>query len=115
MASLEEVLRRARADAEVLRRHGDARLAVSLEQLANAVEQSDEARLLEWISETDAQTITGRGIKWLRGRRREWEQRDLARKTSRGWRYRRVVLPQADRVEASAESRFERALRDLNA
>ena len=111
MASLEEVLRRARADAEVLRRHGSAQIATSLEKFADAVESSDEAHLVEWVSESSAQTITGRSLGWLRDHRREWERRDLARKTSRGWQYRRCALPPADRVEEPPESLADRLLR----
>jgi hypothetical protein len=100
--ALDSILARARGDAEALRRHGDARLAASLEAFADAVAASPELQMLAWISEARAMTRSGYGQRYFREHRAGWEARGLARRTPKGWQYRVCALPN-DVGEAEAD------------
>lgn len=97
---LEQVLADMRGEAQVLRKHGDARTANVLDESVDRVKTAAED-FITWLNEPDAQLRSGRATSWLRSRFAEWSEAGHARKNERGQReYRLVVIPR--RADASA-------------
>lgn len=110
MAALTDLVARWRADAEALRRRGEAKLAKALEDCAAEAESAEELPLVAWISEPRAVTRSGHDRRYFVRRRQEWAARGLARETKRGWEYRACVIPDAARVADDTDDRVARAL-----
>lgn len=107
--TLEQVLADMRGDAAVLRRHGDERVAVSLERFATrAAAAADE--FLTFIPETDAQLRSGHAVSWLRALYRELEPGGHA-VTRSGVRYYRALLVPRRVDRAALRARAQRLAR----
>ena len=93
-SDLATVLERAHADAATLRRHGDVRLADSIELLcAQVAEAADD--WLSWLSEQQAIDRSAKAHDYFRARRTQWELDGLARREGRRWYYRRCIVPRS--------------------
>ncbi len=87
------VLADAREEAAVLRSHGHAAQAKSIEALADRVRETMRA-YLNTLSESEAQLRSGWSGARLRSRFAEWESRGLAMLDERGRRrYRELIVP----------------------
>lgn len=112
MTDLADVLSMTRADATVLRRHGDTRVADAIDSLCARVERAAE-EWLTWLSETDAALKCGYSTGWLRVRFGAWEREGHARRTPNGERqYRACIVPRRAQV-ARAAARGRLAAREL--
>ena len=113
MRDLATVIADWRGEAAVLRRRGDNRTALLLEQCAEEAVLAAESYLL-WLSETDAMLRTGRTREWLRSRYEGWAAEGHAKKTGRDRQYRAVMLPRRAAVVEAREAgrQAARALRD---
>lgn len=92
-----------RGEAAVLRRRGENKTAVLLEQCAEEAAVAAESYLL-WLSETDAILRTGRTRDWLRSRYEAWAAEGHARRTGRDRQYRAVMLPRRAAVIEAREA-----------
>jgi len=92
-----------RGEAAVLRRRGDNRTALVLEQCAEETVIAAESYLL-WLSETDAMLRTGRTREWLRARYEGWASEGHAKKTGGDRQYRAVMLPRRAAVVEAREA-----------
>ena len=110
---LADVLVRARRDAKSYSDAGDRMPPSILTRHLDAVEASEELRLLEWLSEARALVRSGRDVRWFKRRRVEWAAAGWARETERGWVYRDFVVPQ--RTDAGADDTGSLADRLLGA
>lgn len=104
MIDLQTVLDRWRADAAVLRRNGEARLAEALDRCAAEATTASE-EWLTWLSEPQAELRSGHAAKWFRARREAWRREGHARECRRGrWEYRAAIVPTRANVAAAAEA-----------
>lgn len=109
MTDLSQVLADAREDAALLRKHGHPEQADSIAKLCDAVAESARDYLW-WLSESEAVLRSGRAIRWLRTRFREWESTGNARRDGKGTRqYRALVIPQRVHKSAAREAGREAA------
>jgi hypothetical protein len=92
-----------RGEAAVLRRRGETKTAVILEQCAEEAATASESYLL-WLSETDAMLRTGRARDWLRARYEGWAAEGHARKIGRDRQYRAIMLPRRAAVIEAREA-----------
>lgn len=92
---LASILGEMRHDASVLRKHGDARLSSTLDGFADRLARAEELWLLDWLNEADACVASSHAARWFRERRGAWAAEGLARQASRGWQYRRCIVPGA--------------------
>lgn len=101
---LADVLSEATNDAAVLRLHGQAAQAATLERFRDAVADA-MADYLDWLSEDEATLKCGRGVAYLKHRFADWQAAGLARTVGTGRRarrlYRRIVIPQRANLEAA--------------
>ena len=70
MSDLQATIDRFRADAAVLRRNGETRVADVLDRCAREAESAAE-EWLRWLPEADAVLRSGYSAAWLRARRRD--------------------------------------------
>ncbi|GJG88754.1 hypothetical protein tb265_39350 [Gemmatimonadetes bacterium T265] len=99
-ATLDEVLRGMRAEAQTYGRNGDRLPPSALVGYADAVAACPDVQLLAWVPEGRAVARAGRDVRWFQRRRAEWLAVGLARETPSGWEYRAVVVPQRGDVGA---------------
>jgi hypothetical protein len=91
--TLEQVIGDAREQAAVLRYHGHAIQAASLEKLCEEVTRVMRP-FLAVLSEKEAMLRAGKGVDYFRGQFPGWESRGLAMLDDRGRRtYREIVVP----------------------
>ena len=91
--TLETVLADAREQAAILRHHGHAAQAKSVEGVADKVAAS-MLPYLTTLFEKEAMLRSGRGVDFFRARFPEWEARGLAMLDARGRRiYRELIVP----------------------
>lgn len=103
MDALDQLLVDVRGESAVLRKHGDGRLAASLEDLCDRVAAVTE----EWrrfLAEPNALLFSGRGRDFLRARRADWQARGHAFVENGVWHYRQCVLPHRADVAAAYEA-----------
>lgn len=104
---LEQVLADARGEAQLLRTHGHAAQADSIERLCEAVAESMRD-YLDWLTEDEAQLHSGRGAEWLRHRFAEWEALGMAKREHQGRsqrrRYRLCIVPRRANTAAAYEA-----------
>lgn len=94
MRAIEDVLETYEKEAKVLRRHGSAALAESIEQMVHDIRQSSITEYLTWVSEVDARRRTGHAPPWFRARFPEWQEQGHARIRFGKREYRLAILPQ---------------------
>lgn len=99
---LAELLTAYRADAAVLKRHGDKRIADAIVSICDGVEGAS-AEWLTFLNETDAVIRSGRSVRWLRQRFAELEREGNARLVNGQHQYRACMIPRRARVLAAAE------------
>jgi hypothetical protein len=93
MTDLAQVLADAREEAAVLRSHGHAAQAKSVEGLADRVAETMRS-WLTLMSESEASLRSGWSLHRLRGRFAEWEAAGFAILDARGKRrYRECIIP----------------------
>lgn len=100
---LEQLLADFRGEAQVLRSHGHKAQAETLERVCAAVAETMDA-YLDWLTEDQAKTRSGRSVEFLRSRFPAWETAGLAKWTeSRPCRrlYRRLIIPLRANAEAA--------------
>jgi hypothetical protein len=100
---LEQVLADWRGDAQVLRRHGDTRLAEQLERCADEAANAAED-YTRWLTEDDAQLRSGWSARRLRQHFAEWERQGHGRREGRRRLYRMVVIPPRANIIAAREA-----------
>jgi hypothetical protein len=103
MKLLESVLSEYRADAQVLRRYGDTRVADAIDRVCKDVAVAAED-FMRFISEADAMMRSGRGVDFLRARFPAWERDGNARYERRQRYYRQVVVEHRLDLEAAREA-----------
>lgn len=104
---LEDVLADCREDAALLRAHGHKGQPESMERVCDRVAESMRS-YLEWLSEAEAHSRSGRAIDWLRGRFADWEAIGMAERRGRARYYRAVIVPRRANLEAArADARRE--------
>jgi hypothetical protein len=100
---LQTVLDRWTADAAVLRRNGEVRLADTLDRCAAEARTAAE-EWLTWLSETDAELRSGYRAAYFKARREGWRRDGNARQVARfKWEYRAAVVPRRANVMRAAE------------
>jgi hypothetical protein len=111
---LEDVLADLRGEAAVLRANGHGAQAQSIERACTQVAES-MAAYLDWLSEDEAHSRSGKSVDWLRQRFPGWLDLGLARLSeSRPPRrqYRRITIPiraNLDAARADARRQAESA------
>lgn len=108
MSDLEAIVRGWMADAEALRRHGQADLADILDRCAADVRGSNAVEWMTWLSEQQALDRSAKSADYFRARRVQWETDGYAMRAGRRWFYRRCVVPRSrlssiQRAEAAME------------
>lgn len=98
---LEGVLADSREEAAILRSHGHASQATSIEAVCDRVAHAMRPWLTV-LSESEAALRSGWSVARLRGRFAEWESRGLAMLDERGRRrYREIIVPVRPQDEAA--------------
>ena len=101
---LADLLGEAMNQAAILRLHGQPGQATTLETFRNQVSEA-LADWLDWLTEEEAMTRSGKGVTWLRSRFGEWASVGLGKWSGKGQRAKRVycrgVVPQRANVDAA--------------
>jgi hypothetical protein len=99
--TLEQVIADAREEAQILRSHGHATQAHSIEALCEKVAGSMRS-FLTIMSENEAKLRSGWTTERLRSRFAEWESRGLAMLDAKGRRvYREITVPARTQDDAA--------------
>lgn len=111
---LVEVLADWREQATILAAHGHQAQAESIRSVCDAVAAAEGiAAFLDYLTESDAMSKSGKGRQWLRARFPGWLEQGLARwdPRRRGHRqYRSLIIPQRANAEAArAQARRDAA------
>lgn len=101
--TLEQVLADVRGEAQVLRKHGDARTADVIDQVIDRVRAAAED-YITWLEESDAELRSGHVTRWLRSRFPEWEALGHARREHGRRQYRQCVVPLRANRSAAREA-----------
>lgn len=111
---IEQVLADLRGEAAVLKHNGHPLQARAIEQTVEAICKADPVRdLLDWLTEEEAMSRSGRTRDWLRGRFAQWESQHLARHQGKNRRqYRAIIVPVRANLEA-ARAQGERDARGV--
>lgn len=100
---LEDVLADLRGEAAVLRANGHGAQADSIERACGRVAES-MAAYLDWLTEDEAHSRSGKSVEWLRTRFASWMDLGLARYTDARpprRQYRRVIIPVRANLDAA--------------
>ena len=99
--TLEQVLGDAREQAAILRHHGHAAQARSVEDVVERVAGVMRS-YLNVLSESEAMLRSGKGVDYLRSRFAGWEAVGLAFLDERGRRrYREIIVPMRPQLEVA--------------
>lgn len=101
--TLEDTLADSRGEAAVLRANGHGAQADSMERVCDRVAES-MAAYLDWLTEDEAHSRSGKSVAWLRERFAGWLDLGLARYSdTRPARrqYRRVIIPVRANLDAA--------------
>ena len=111
MSDLQTVLDQWVADAKVLRRNGEVRLADTLDRCAAEVTAAAE-EWLTWLTDAEAELRSGYRVAFFKARREEWRRQGHARQVARfKWEYRAAVIPRRANVMRAADEGREAARR----